>query len=77
MTRGYKDILIEKTTVPKHDEILDATKDSELIKTWNNSSWAYSNFILACEGEIGFVIVDEAVTGVLPEGDANMAWFLK
>ena len=30
--------------------------------------------MLACQGDIGFNLVDEAVTADSPEGDFNLAW---
>ena len=31
----------------------------------------YCDLVLVCQGDIGFDLVDEAVTDSLPEGDAN------
>ena len=35
---------------------------------------AYYDLVLACQGDIGFDLVDETVIADLPEGDANLAW---
>ena len=35
---------------------------------------AYCDLELACQGDIGFDLVDETVTANLPGGDANLAW---
>ena len=35
---------------------------------------AYCDLVLACQGDIGFDLVDKAVTADLPECDANLAW---
>ena len=35
---------------------------------------AYCDLVLACQGDIGFDLVDETVTADLLESDANLAW---
>ena len=75
-TRGYRDVLLGKTIVPPQDETLDENVPNDKIKLKgrNANDKAYNNLILACSGEIGFSIVDEAVTEELPDGDAELAW---
>jgi len=75
-TRGYRDVLLGKTIVPPQDESLDENVPNDKIKLKgrNANDRAYNDLILACSGEIGFSIVDEAVTEELPDGDAELAW---
>ena len=62
--------------MPPHNETLDVNipNDKIKLKGRNANDKAYNNLILACSGEIGFSIVDEAVTEELPDGDAELAW---
>ena len=75
-TRGYWNILLEKTVMPSQDEALDenAPNNKTKLKGRKENDKAYNDLILVCSGEIGFAIVDESVTKKLPDGDAELAW---
>ena len=74
--RKYKEILMGSMVAPKANEIIDETTDAGALKAEARelNEKAYNDLVLACTGEIGFSIVDEAVTNDLPEGDARLAW---
>ena len=75
-SRGYKDILLGNQIVPDADMHLDESDETEklLTKAREANEKAYNDLILACDGDIGFNIVDTAVTNDLPDGDAKLAW---
>ena len=76
MTRGYWDVLLGITEVPPQDEVLDenAPNNKTKLKGEEENDKAYNDLILACSGEIGFVIINESVTKDLPDGDAELVW---
>ena len=69
--RGYREILTgKKIKIPKRTKLLmDTDKEEMRLRKANNC--AYCDLVLACQGDIGLDLVDEAVTANLPEGDAN------
>ena len=74
--RKYRDVLMGETEVPKHDLVLDETDDAQkkMIEARKANNNAYNDLVLACSGDIGFAIVDEATSIDLPDGDARLAW---
>ena len=50
---------------------MDTYKEVMRLRRTNNC--AYCDLVLACQGDIGFDLVDEAVTVNSPEGNANLA----
>ena len=69
--RGYKGLLLGLEKPPKHDEL---TTDKEKIKLRAYNKLAYGELLLACQDEVSFGAVDEAITEELPGGDAAKAW---
>ena len=51
---------------------MDTDKEEMRLRKANNNT--YCDLVLACHADIGYDLVDEAVTTNLPEGDANLAW---
>ena len=74
--RKYRNVLMGETEVPKHDLVLDETDavQKKLIEARKANNNAYNDLVLACSGDIGFAIVDEATSEDLPDGDARLAW---
>ena len=75
-TKKYKDILIGSKVAPKFDEVIDETSEEgkRMLQAKELNEKAYNDLVLACTGEIGFSIVDEAISDDYPEGDARRAW---
>lgn len=71
----YRDVLEGKVEVPNDDVVLDASKpeDATKIKAREANQIAYSALALSCE-DAAFGVIEQAVTKVLPSGDAKMAW---
>ena len=74
--RNYKGILLGIDEVPDSTRDLDDTKEEDAVLAENRKAniSAYNDLVLACFGDIGFSIVDEAVIDELPDGDACLAW---
>ena len=70
---GYREILIGKKIKILNTKILTNT-DKEEMRLRKSNIRAYCDLVLACQGDIGFDLVDEAVTVDLPEDDAILAW---
>ena len=64
--RGYREILTDKKIeIHKHTKILTDTEKEEMrLRKANNH--AYCDLVLVCQGDIGFYLVDEAITVNLP-----------
>ena len=71
--KGYKEISTgKKIKIPKYTKLLTNTDKKEMrLRKANN--FAYCDLVLACQGDIGFDLVDEAVTANLQENNANLA----
>lgn len=74
--KGYKSVLLGTTTVPKGDEVLDPKIPDENIKmkARKANDMAYSDLTLCFDDIVNIVLIDQAKTADLPEGDANKAW---
>ena len=49
--KKYYDVMVKKTTVPKHDEVLDEKKDEDKakIEARNANAVGYAELMLSCE----------------------------
>ena len=74
--KGYKSVLLGRINVPKHSEELSGSSDvvKKKIKVRKANNMAYSDLLLCVIDDVSFVIVSEAVTDDLPDGDASLAW---
>jgi len=75
-TKEFKDVLLGTVEVPDYGQDIDVSTDEGKLKmaarVANNN--ACNKPLLSCADEASFGTVDEAVTNVLPDGDAAKAW---
>lgn len=76
--KGYRLVMEGKEEAPPHDEDLDLIADQKTRQKMNlartKNIMAYNELLLACQDEVCFGVVDEAITEDQPEGDARKAW---
>ncbi len=74
--KGYKDVVVGKVKALKWDANIDmsteAGKKQALARKANEA--AYNDLLLSFEYVTNFHLVDQVVTGDLPDGDAAVAW---
>ena len=75
-TKKFKDVLLGDVEVPDHDQDIDVSTNEGKLKMAARvaNDNAYNELLLSCTDEVSFGAVDEAVTSVLPDGDAAKAW---
>ena len=74
--KGYKKVLTGDETVPPESQALDTSKPDEKIlsQARKHNEDAYADQITAVQSDVAFNIVDQAVSTILPSGDAKKAW---
>ena len=60
MAKGHKEVLKPKDLKVKQDS--------------NNNNKVYAHLMMACEDDVTFGIIEEAMLDEFPEGDARLAW---
>ena len=75
-TKKFKDVLLGNVEVPDYDQFIDVSTDEGKLKMAARvaNDNAFNELQLSCADEVSFGAVDEAVTNMLPDGDAAKAW---
>ena len=74
--KNYKNVLIEKTTIPAASDVIDTSNNAEKakLKAREDNNNAYHNLILSNTNKVASNIMDKVITTDLPDGDAFLAW---
>ena len=74
--KGYQEILEGTKKAPSASLVIDESTATgkRLSKLRRANTMAYNDLLMACEDEVSFGAVDEALTKDLPKGDARQAW---